>query len=235
MAGTYEKILKATTELVNKKSYHGTSLEMIAAKANISKSTIFYYFKSKEGVILTLFEEALRSVRKQASLILNDKNLTGKEKLRKWMHSYLSSLETHGDILKIYLGDSRFISKESKAAFEESQRGYVNLIATVIRQIQEEDKQAFNKLDPKIVAHSIFGMYNAVVNWFDFNGKLSTEELANSIYEMVSGSFQQPKTAWKKTRAAKQKDPTSEGPQVASLGRGYSYMLPKERRMSISR
>ena len=170
MAGTYEKILKATTELVNKKSYHGTSLEMIAAKVNISKSTIFYYFKSKEGVILTLFEEALRSVRKQVSLILNDKNLTGKEKLRKWMHSYLSSLETHGDILKIYLGDSRFISKESKAAFEESQRGYVNLIAAVIRQIQEEDKQAFNKLDPKIVAHSIFGMYNSVVNWFDFNG-----------------------------------------------------------------
>lgn len=195
MAGNYEKILKATTELVNKKSYHGTSVEMIAAKVNISKSTIFYYFKSKEGVILTLFEEALRSVRKQASLILNDKNLTGKEKLRKWMHSYLSSLETHGDILKIYLRESKFISKESKAVFEERQRVYVNLIVTVIRQIQEEDKQAFNKLDPKIVAHSIFGMYNSVVNWFDFKGKLSTEELANSMYEMVSGSFQQPKTA----------------------------------------
>jgi AcrR family transcriptional regulator len=194
MASNYDKILKATLELANEKSYHGTSIQMIADKINISKSTIFYHFKNKESIFLTLFEDAVLTGKNQARLILNDKNMTGKDKLKKWTHSYLDNIETAGDILKVYLRESRFISKESKVFFRENQRAYVNLIVKVIKQIQKEDEQAFKNLDPKTVAHSIIGMYNSVLNWFDYKDKTSTEELADMMCEMTSGSFQKSKT-----------------------------------------
>ncbi len=194
MERMYDKIMNATLELVNEKSYHGASIKMIAERVNTSKSTIFYHFKSKEGILLTLFEETALTVKKQARSILIDKNLTGKEKLKKWTHSYLGNLKTVGDVIKVYLRESRFISNESKAVFKARQRDYVNLIVEIIQQVQKEDEKAFKNIDPKFVTRSIIGMYNSVTNWYDYKGKLSTEELADMMYEMVSASFHQLKT-----------------------------------------
>lgn len=190
MKNSYDKILDATLELVNEKSYHGTSLTMIAEKINMTKGAIFHHFKSKESILLALFEEAVLAVIKQASLILNDSNLTGEEKLKRWIHSYLDNLKSIGDIIKAYLRESRFISNESKTTFKKRQRIYVNLIVSIIQQTQKEDEQAFRDFDPKILALSILGMLNSVVNWFDYKGKLSTEELSDMMYEMISTSFQ---------------------------------------------
>ena len=215
MTSSYDRILDATLELVREKSYHGASTTVIAEKANISKSTIFYYFKSKEGILLKLFEETALNVRKQAWSILNDESLTGKEKLKKWTFSYLGNLETVGDIIKVYLRESRFISDKSKTFFKNRQRTFVNLIAKIIEQIQNEDEQAFKHSDPKIVARSILGMYNSVTNWFDHEGEISTEELAEMMYEMVCGSFQESKTAHIKLpgryRLSKQSVPAKNG------------------------
>lgn len=195
MESINDKIMNATLELVKEKSYHGTSINMIAEKINVSKSTIFYHFKSKENMLLKLLEETAINTRKQASSILNNENLTGKEKLKMWTYRYLNNLETVGDIIKVYLRESRFISNESKEVFKRRQRIYVNIVVKIIEQIQTEDKQAFRNLDPKFVARSIIGMYNSVTNWYDYKGKLSTEDIADMMYQIVSASFQQQKNA----------------------------------------
>lgn len=198
MASNYEKILQATIELMNEKGYHGTSVKMIADKVGVSKSTIFHHFKSKEGILLALFEEAVPAATNDAMLIANDKNLTGAEKLKKWIRHHLKEVATEGDVLNVYLRESRFVSDSSKAIYKESQRVYANLIVRIIKQIQKEDKKAFKNLDPKIVAHSILGMYNSAVIWFDKKGKVSLDDLANMMYDIISGSFQKPKTTRKK-------------------------------------
>ena len=198
MASNYDKILKATIDLMNEKGYHGTSVKMIADKVNISKSTIFHHFKSKEGLLLTLFEEAVPAATNDAMLIANDKNLTGAEKLKKWIHHHIEEVATEGDVLNVFLRESRFISDSNKAVYKESMRIYANLIVKIIKQIQKEDKQAFKDLDIKIVAHSILGMYNSAVIWFDKDGKISLDDLADMMFKIISGSFQKPKTAPKK-------------------------------------
>ena len=204
MASNYDKILRATIELMNEKGYHGTSVKMIADKVNVSKSTIFHHFKSKEGILLALFEEAVPAATNEAMLIANDKNLTGSEKLKKWIRHHLNEVATEGEILNVYLRESRFISDSSKAIYKESQRVYANLIVKIIEQIQKEDKRAFKDLDPKIVAHSILGMYNSAVIWFDNTGKISLDDLADMMYEIISGSFQKSKgTPRKKTKKAR--------------------------------
>ena len=88
MMSNYDKILQATIELMNEKGYHGTSVKMIADKVNVSKSTIFHHFKSKEGILLALFEEAVPAATHEAMLIANDKSLTGAEKLKKWIRHH---------------------------------------------------------------------------------------------------------------------------------------------------
>jgi AcrR family transcriptional regulator len=61
---TSERIIEKGLKLFVKNGYEGTTLEAIAEAAGISRRTFFYYFKSKEDVLLAArdsgFREALR-------------------------------------------------------------------------------------------------------------------------------------------------------------------------------
>lgn len=61
---TSERIIEKGLKLFVKNGYEATTLDAIAAAAGISRRTFFYYFKSKEDVLLAArdsgFREALR-------------------------------------------------------------------------------------------------------------------------------------------------------------------------------
>ena len=51
-----EKIFKAAVWCFNKKGYYETTIDAIAARAKVSKGSIYYYFKSKKELFLELFQ-----------------------------------------------------------------------------------------------------------------------------------------------------------------------------------
>jgi hypothetical protein len=107
------------------------------------------------------------------------------EKLRKIIQLHLYQISTNGDVLRLYLRESRFISKNNKEICKDSQRTYADLIIDVIRQVQKENRQAFINLDPATLTYSILGMCNSAVIWFDKNGKLGVDDLADQMYQMI--------------------------------------------------
>jgi len=68
---TSERIIEKGLKLFVKYGYEGTTLDAIADAAGISRRTFFYYFKSKEDVLLTAhdngFRQALRSAMRDES------------------------------------------------------------------------------------------------------------------------------------------------------------------------
>ena len=51
-----EKIFKAAVKCFNDKGYYETTIDAIAARAKVSKGSIYYYFKSKKELFLELFQ-----------------------------------------------------------------------------------------------------------------------------------------------------------------------------------
>lgn len=54
-------IIKAATELFSQQGFHATSTHQVAKLAEVSEGIIFYYFKTKEEILLAIFEEAFDS------------------------------------------------------------------------------------------------------------------------------------------------------------------------------
>ncbi len=54
-------ILSAALTIFARSGYHGTSMDQIAEQAELGKATLYYYFKSKEDLLLALLEEGMRS------------------------------------------------------------------------------------------------------------------------------------------------------------------------------
>ena len=60
-----EQILRAAVEVVNAKGFAATRMEDIAARAGVTKGTIYLYFESKEEVFKSLVRQTIGSTLSQ--------------------------------------------------------------------------------------------------------------------------------------------------------------------------
>jgi len=86
MTDNYHKILDVTADLMSERGYHGASIQTIADRVHVTKSTIFHHFKSKEGILLAILEEVVPVSVEGIRTIANDEGMTGMEKLKAFIH-----------------------------------------------------------------------------------------------------------------------------------------------------
>ena len=189
MKKNYDKILNAAIELMGKHGYHGTSVQMIADKIGVTKSTVFHYFKNKEGILFAILEDYIPSATKGFIQLANDGNINGIEKLKKFIRYHLNRVSETGDVLNLYLSESKYFGEENQKVIKKSQIEYAGLLQIIIRQIQKENSHIYKNLNPKILANAILGMCNWAVMWYDEDGKLGTEGIAKQFCELVLGNI----------------------------------------------
>lgn len=54
-----QRVLGASVEIFSKRGYRATSMNDIAAEVGLSKPTLYHYFRSKEDILVRLYEELL--------------------------------------------------------------------------------------------------------------------------------------------------------------------------------
>ena len=75
------EILKAAAAVVADSGYHGTSLDLVAERLDMAKATLYYYFPSKDEVILACLATCAQFVTRRLDKIANAEG-TASEKLR---------------------------------------------------------------------------------------------------------------------------------------------------------
>lgn len=84
------------------RGYHGATLSMIAARAEVSKANIFHHFRSKEGLYLAV----LKDYSKQLSPLRGSKllsTLSYTEQLRQFVQIHLDNMLNEQDAVLLFL------------------------------------------------------------------------------------------------------------------------------------
>ena len=186
METNYDKILKATIELMCNNGYHGTSIQMIADNVGITKSTVFHHFKNKETILLSILDEYVPSATEGLKKIVNDSSLSGVEKLKRFILHHMKLVGAQGDIINLNLRESRYFGDKNRQIYEESQRVYARLVRGIVVQIQDEENTIFKGLNPKVVANAIQGMCNWSVLWYEKEGELDMDGIARQFYQILT-------------------------------------------------
>lgn len=189
MAGKQREIIEAATKLMSERGYHGASMQMIAEKVGIRKSTIFHHFKDKEAILLAILDETVPQATHRLLLIVNDKHLAPMQKLQQFIRVHMKMVEEQGQILNLYLGESRHLSKQNRHLYMESRRIYTNLVKQIISEVQQDESIAcgFRNLSPTIVAHGILGMCNWAIQWYRRGAGLDVLTIADQFCHIITG------------------------------------------------
>jgi len=189
MESTYEKLIKAAIKLMIKKSYAGTSVGMLAEKVGISKSTVIHYFKTKEGILLAILDSFFPSAIKELKYIASQTDISGMDKLKKMIKFQMNQVSESGGVLALVIRETRYLNEENKKLYLLRHQEYEGFFVKAIRQAQEEDSELFKNIDPKFVMKAILGMCNYGTIWFKKGGKLSTEEIAEQFFNLITGQI----------------------------------------------
>lgn len=76
-----QKILKAAQNTFLRYGFHGTTLQKIAVMAEVNKSIIHYYFRSKEKLYIRILENVVEYIE---TADFTNKNFQGKKLKVKW-------------------------------------------------------------------------------------------------------------------------------------------------------
>ena len=150
-----ERILAAAERIFARHGFFAARVSEVAKEAGVADGTIYLYFKSKDDLLISLFENRMANVNEQLRAAIAD--LPPGEQLRAFIRAYLrmvSDEPTAVEVLTIELRQSsKFMKEYDNPRFADFLRMLGGIIA---------DGQARGELDAAIPSHvaarMIFGI-----------------------------------------------------------------------------
>src|SRR6266704_3987416 len=181
--GKRELILRAATRVFARNGYFNSKVADIARAADVADGTVYLYFKSKEEILHSIFDQNM------AEAIASGRELIAKvsdprEKLRRIAKLHLERLGADRDLAVVFQvelrGSTKFMQEFSAAGFAE----YLSLIRTTF----EEGQRAgvFRKdLNAKVMAKILFGALDEMAtNWIISKRRYQLEPMAGLVMDV---------------------------------------------------
>ena len=156
-----ERILKAAIKVFAKNGFYATRVSEIAKAAGVADGTIYLYFKNKDDVLITIFQDGLE----QLLVILRDVAASDEpfdKRITRIIELQLGLLEEQRDLAEVITVNLRQSSSLLKQYAAPLFMEYIDVIAGLVRDGQKLG--AFrNDLNPRVVARSLFGALDAIL------------------------------------------------------------------------
>jgi len=178
-----DQVRAAALRLFKEKGYHATSMRDIAEAVGINKGSLYSYIKSKEDLLVPMFEQAQGVLLFQIEQIAVDPSLSPTERLKRALHAHVTAVAGNLDVLTVYLSEWRQLATESLATNQRQRERYAQLFHQILRDGVASGE--FRPMDTRIVMLGMIGMCNYLFRWYRDDGRLTPDQVADELIEMV--------------------------------------------------
>jgi len=159
------ELLAAALEVFGEKGFAATRLEEIAARAGVSKGTVYLYFESKEALFKAAIEAAMTPAVEAVEAIANDPTRPAAELLRCFIFGWWERIGTTslGAVPKLLVAESANFPEVARWFHEtiisRAQRAVARLIEIGI------ERGEFRPVDPMLAARIVFAPMFSIIVW----------------------------------------------------------------------
>lgn len=179
-----ESILRAATELFDRKGYTNTSLDDVAQAIGIKREALYYYYRSRAEILLAIIgPQAEGLIEGMKEVIATD--APALEQLRAAIHNHLKRFDRHCLEMTISLRDGITSGGEVGSAMQRIWKEYERLWTALIEAGQQKGELAVAG-EPKMVAFGILGMCNWLARWYNPRKSASIDEIIDTYFGMLS-------------------------------------------------
>jgi TetR/AcrR family fatty acid metabolism transcriptional regulator len=150
-----KRIIDAAVEVFAEKGFFHARVSEIADAAGVADGTIYLYFKSKDDILISLFEEKMSEIIHRFVAMLHQVD-DPEEKMRRYIVEHLKLVAEQPKLMQVLTVElrqsARFMKEYSPLSFGK----YLALLGSILDEGQR--KGIFRKsLDPAVFRRALFG------------------------------------------------------------------------------
>lgn len=173
-----QAILEAASNLFIRRGYEGTTMQDIAQELGISRSALYYYFKNKEEILVSLTEGLTVAAQQLASQVV-EKGKAPDEALRELIHQHAKLILYRPVQFRVVEQAEGSLPEKQRQIAESARRILLQRFTDVIQRGIETGR--FRMVNARVAAFSIIGMCNWTAWWFKADGVKTAEEIAEMM------------------------------------------------------
>jgi AcrR family transcriptional regulator len=184
---TREAIHVAAIELFARRGYHATSMRALASAARVQPAAIYHWYPNKEAILVQLQDDFMARLTARVTAAIGAQPSAALQLAA----AVREHVVFHGvNRLAAFVTDSeiRALTDEPRAALVAKRDGYQAIFSGLIRDGIRDG--SLRSSDAQVATYAILLQCTGVALWFDPDGPLQLEQVAELHIELVLGSLQ---------------------------------------------
>jgi AcrR family transcriptional regulator len=180
-----EAVIRAAAREFNRKGYHNTSLDDIAAALEVTKPTVYYYVTSKEQLLFECFVAGVERIR-AAFRAVRELAVPARERLNAVLRHYGEAVASEFGWCMVRAEDQDLppaMSRHIKSLKSEIDQGIRRLIRDGIQD------GSIEPCDPKMTAFALAGALNWIAHWYREDQSLTPAQIAGAFVTIFEGGL----------------------------------------------
>ncbi len=178
-----QEIIAVAARLFKEKGYRATTLEDIAAAVGMLKGSLYYYIRSKEELLYLVVRDPIRhAYNKLEEIVHADAPVT--VRIGQAVANHMTLFHQHYPHIAVYLHDYHNLQQKLQHNAIETPKHYQQLWAQLLQQGVDAGELR-QDLDIKVAGYAMLGMCNWVYRWYNPEGAMSAEEIADVFTKLT--------------------------------------------------
>lgn len=157
-----ERILEGALRAFAKKGFYNTRISEVAAEAGVADGTIYLYFKNKDDVLISLFEDRMEWLIERLTNELQGPEGDLETKIRALIHLHFQLAVDEPDLAEFITVELRQSSKFVKEYNNPKFYDYLSILHEMIVKGQD-DGIVRSDVDARLVSRMLFGALDEVL------------------------------------------------------------------------
>jgi TetR/AcrR family fatty acid metabolism transcriptional regulator len=156
-----KRILGAAIKVFAKKGFYKTRIKEIARQASVADGTIYLYFKNKDDILISIFEDRIDKLNEKM-IEISTRNIPATERIKQIIELQLGNVRGHRDLAEVITinlrQSTRFLRQYAGPRFNR----YLDIMALIIEEGQKSGELSPD-FPPRVLATSLFGALDGLM------------------------------------------------------------------------
>lgn len=164
MARRRQKILDAAIDLFQERGYLGTTVDDIAARAGVTKRTLYHHMGNKESILAEIHSGFIEAGLQRWEAVVSEGG-SPTEVLRRLFEEHVRIVAAHRQAIAVFFEDSKHLGDKSRAEISVQRDRYEAILYTTISEgVAAGEFRA--DLNVRIATLLILGGLTEMYRWF---------------------------------------------------------------------
>jgi len=162
------RILDSAIKVFAHEGFFRAKVSQIASEAGVAPGTVYLYFKNKEDLLISVFEERMQDINSEfRSAIVEEQD--ARSRLECLVRMHLAGFQRQPDLAACFQVELRQSSRFMRENVKGELQRYLDLIREIVKH-GRRDGSFRNELPVRLVTHLIFGTLDEVVSTWVLSG-----------------------------------------------------------------